>query len=127
MVMNVIVMSLAGTVGAVLRYGVTRAGNVLFKTVRLPVATLVINLVGAFCLGLAVSHLNSASLSWQLSSGFLAGFTTFSTFTNEVVTLHKKTPLNRLRVLCFIIWVRGGGGRRWADRLRKTPVRVRPH
>ncbi|WP_282802004.1 fluoride efflux transporter FluC [Secundilactobacillus kimchicus] len=92
MVMNVIVMSLAGTVGAVLRYGVTRAGNVLFKTVRLPVATLVINLVGAFCLGLAVSHLNSASLSWQLSSGFLAGFTTFSTFTNEVVTLHKKRP-----------------------------------
>lgn len=92
MAVTAIIMSLAGTLGAILRYGVTKGGNALFNDTQLPVATLIINLIGAFCLGLAMHHFASGTLAWQLSSGLLAGFTTYSTFINEVVSLKSRRP-----------------------------------
>jgi CrcB protein len=75
-----------GSVGAVSRYGVGQAVG----THDFPWATLGINVVGAFALGLVLTagpgHL-SDDLVAGLGTGFLGAFTTFSTFGYETTHL----------------------------------------
>src|SRR5258708_32525767 len=86
----VIVVGLAGAVGALSRYLLgrfiaERAGS------RFPVGTLVINLSGAFVIGLLfalLSHkLISPIVQITLATGFLGGYTTFSTMSYECAQL----------------------------------------
>ena len=83
-------VGIAGALGAVARYIVgrfiaERAGA------EFPLGTLVINLSGAFGIGLlfalAGRHLISAALQVTLASGFIGGYTTFSTMSWEGVQL----------------------------------------
>jgi len=83
-------VGIAGAMGAVARYIVgrfiaERAGA------EFPLGTLVINLSGAFGIGLlfalAGRHLISAALQVTLASGFIGGYTTFSTMSWEGVQL----------------------------------------
>lgn len=90
---TIIEIGLAGSIGALLRFTITRIGNEVFKAVPLPMATLLINLLGAFCLGMLTARFPATSLMWLVGSGLLGGFTTFSTFTNEVVVLIRDRPL----------------------------------
>lgn len=57
---------------------------------RFPLATLVVNLTGAFALGLLVG--TGVGEMWQrlIGTGFLGAFTTFSTFSLENVELIKE-------------------------------------
>lgn len=77
-------------VGAWLRWGLGAALNPLFPT--LPLGTLAANLSGGLLMGLAMELLSrhavlSAELRLLITTGFLGGLTTFSTFSGEVVTL----------------------------------------
>ncbi|HET9763085.1 MAG TPA: fluoride efflux transporter CrcB [Casimicrobiaceae bacterium] len=77
-------------VGAWLRWGLGAVLNPLFPT--LPLGTLAANLSGGFLMGLAMELLSrhavlSAELRLLITTGFLGGLTTFSTFSGEVVTL----------------------------------------
>lgn len=83
-------VGMAGALGAVVRYVVgrfiaERAGA------EFPFGTLVINLTGAFGIGLlfalAGRHLISAVVQVMLATGFLGGYTTFSTMSWEGVQL----------------------------------------
>ena len=72
--------------GAVLRYLLTT----LWKRQRIdwPLATLVINLSGAFVLGILTGHLvpgSAAMTFWGV--GVLGGYTTFSTFNTELIAM----------------------------------------
>ncbi len=89
-VRDVLLVAAGGAVGAVARYGV---GRLMGPTAdaRVPWHTFAVNLTGAFVLGLLV--VLAARLGWPgwwrplLAVGVLGGYTTFSTFSLEVVEL----------------------------------------
>lgn len=77
-------------VGAWLRWGLGLLLNPVFPT--LPLGTLAANLIGGLLMGVAielmarVSHL-SPEMRLLMTTGFLGGLTTFSTFSGEMTTL----------------------------------------
>lgn len=83
---EVLYVALGGAVGSAGRYLIDRAyGDRTF-----PVATLTVNLVGSFILGLAVGWVGervAPGLRLALFTGLLGGFTTFSTFALETSVL----------------------------------------
>ncbi len=86
MTFPLISVALGGAVGAVLRFLV---GTALLRE-GFPVAVLTVNVVGSFVMGLAAVLLLRAGLpQWQpfLLTGVLGGFTTFSAFSLETLTL----------------------------------------
>jgi CrcB protein len=77
-------------VGAWLRWWLGVLINPLFPT--LPLGTLAANLIGGLLMGFAMEVLTRhavlpAELRLLVTTGFLGGLTTFSTFSAEVVTL----------------------------------------
>ena len=76
--------------GAWLRWGLSLLLNPVFPT--LPLGTLAANLLGGFLMGMAmqllIEHaLLAPELRLAITTGFLGGLTTFSTFSAETVTL----------------------------------------
>lgn len=85
-----IAVGLGAAVGAWLRWGLGMLMNPLFPA--LPLGTLAANLVGGYLMGIALAiftHFASmpAELRLLVTTGFLGGLTTFSTFSAEAVTL----------------------------------------
>lgn len=83
-------VGIGAALGAWLRWLLGLAMNPLFPT--LPLGTLTANLLGGFLMGLALgafAHFQSLAPEWRLfiTTGFLGGLTTFSTFSAEAVTL----------------------------------------
>lgn len=80
-------VGLAGALGAMSRYAISRAVGVT----RFPWATFAINVSGAFALALlltVVTHRRvSADVATALSVGFLGAYTTFSTMAWETFDL----------------------------------------
>lgn len=76
--------------GAVLRWGLGLALNPLLPA--LPLGTLAANLLGGLIMGFVMGLLaqyDALPIAWRLAitTGFLGGLTTFSTFSAETVTL----------------------------------------
>jgi CrcB protein len=76
--------------GAWLRWALGGLLNPVFPT--LPLGTLAANLIGGLMMGMAMEVLTrhaamSAEVRLLVTTGFLGGLTTFSTFSAEVVTL----------------------------------------
>lgn len=81
---------IGGGVGSVTRWLISLKLNSLSNHV--PVGTLLVNLIGAFIIGLALSlftRVTHIDPVWKLlvTTGFCGGLTTFSTFSVEVVYL----------------------------------------
>ncbi|CNE98746.1 fluoride efflux transporter CrcB [Yersinia mollaretii] len=81
---------IGGGVGSVARWLVSMKLNSLSHNI--PVGTLVVNLIGAFIIGLTLAlftRLTHIDPVWKLliTTGFCGGLTTFSTFSVEVVYL----------------------------------------
>lgn len=77
-----------GFIGAMLRY---LMGLITFEKSSFPIMTLIINMIGAFMIGIVVAlaskyHLDSRLVLF-LKAGVCGGFTTFSTFSLESMTL----------------------------------------
>ena len=83
----VIQVALGGALGASARYGVNLGAARLFGPV-FPWATLAVNVAGSLLMGLLVAALGRDS-GWAplLMTGVLGGFTTFSAFSLDAVTL----------------------------------------
>jgi CrcB protein len=83
-------LGLAGAIGALARY---LLGHFVAERVRSawPWGTLLINISGAFCIGLLFAlterKLMAPALQLMLTTGFLGGYTTFSTMSWEGVQL----------------------------------------
>lgn len=87
-----------GALGAMGRYGAavvfTRLGIVGF-----PWATMAVNIVGSLGMGLLIGYLAHTTPLWQAEArlfvavGMLGGFTTFSAFSLDVVTLIERGQL----------------------------------
>ncbi|MYL48191.1 fluoride efflux transporter CrcB [Halobacillus litoralis] len=89
MLSKLLLVGAGGFIGAILRYGISQWINKR-TTSALPVATLFVNLLGSFVLGLLTGL--ELSTFWVLfgGTGILGAFTTFSTFKLESVQLHFK-------------------------------------
>ncbi len=87
----VMYVALGGALGAVGRYGVMSAMT-SFAGIGFPYGTLTVNIVGSFILG---AFIEVSALAWSPSPelrtmiviGILGAFTTFSTFSLDVVTM----------------------------------------
>lgn len=83
----IFLVAAGGFTGAILRYGV---GVVLPEA--FPWGTLVVNVVGAFALGMVVYTATfrgqiSDEARLLVSTGFISSFTTYSTFAGETISL----------------------------------------
>ena len=90
MFQNVLHVALGGAVGAALRYltgiGVVRA----FGHTEFPLAILTVNVLGSFVMGffvVAAAKHGLTHFSPLVMTGLLGGFTTFSAFSLETMTL----------------------------------------
>ena len=84
-------VGIGGFIGSVLRYLV---GLIPLKATHgFPLLTLLINILGAFLIGfistIALKKSMNPHLVLLLKTGLCGGFTTFSTFALESITLHK--------------------------------------
>ena len=86
-------VAVGGAVGASLRY-LAGVGMVrVFGNTGFPVAIITVNVVGSFLMGLFVvlaAHRGWTHLSPLVMTGLLGGFTTFSAFSLEAVTLYER-------------------------------------
>jgi len=87
---GIISVGAGAAIGAWLRWWLGVVLNPLFPT--LPLGTLTANLVGGLLMGFAMELLTrhtfiSPEVRLLITTGFLGGLTTFSTFSAEIVTL----------------------------------------
>jgi CrcB protein len=91
MMPTVLYIALAGALGTLSRYLVS-AGAERLLGARYPYGTFAVNVLGSFAIGFAMAlfisrgHMDS-HLRMALTIGFLGGFTTYSSFAYETVTL----------------------------------------
>ena len=93
----VLFIAAGGAIGAVGRYGVMTVVSHLFGA-GYPYGTLIVNLIGSFFLGGLVEGLKyfsaiSNELQVFLIVGILGSFTTFSTFSMDVVVLMQRNEM----------------------------------
>lgn len=89
-------MVLGGGAGSLTRYLATLGVNEHYDG-RFPLATFLINVTGSFIIGLLLVLLDREDLLHPnlrplLVTGFLGGYTTFSTFEWEVLALGRSAP-----------------------------------
>lgn len=93
MISSVSLVALGGAAGAVLRY-LTGVGMLrLFGMTEFPLAIIFVNVLGSFLMGVfvvAAAHKGLTYLSPFVMTGFLGGFTTFSAFSLETITLFER-------------------------------------
>ena len=86
---------LGGGLGAALRHGVNKLSLAAFGP-GVPAGTLIVNVVGSLAMGLLIGILASApggtsqNLRLFLATGVLGGFTTFSAFSLDALTLWER-------------------------------------
>jgi CrcB protein len=121
--MNLVWIAAGGACGAVARYGV----YVALAGRAFPVATVVVNLTGAFALGLVMEGVvRRPEIDWLVAVagiGFLGAFTTFSTFSLETLRLLERGAIGAallsaaVNVLGSVVAVWAGMAiMRWIDR-----------
>ena len=87
---GILTVGAGAAIGAWLRWWLGIVLNPLFPT--LPLGTLTANLIGGLLMGVAMELLTrhawvSPEVRLLITTGFLGGLTTFSTFSAEIVTL----------------------------------------
>ena len=94
MITTLAAIGMGGAFGAISRYGVNLAATHLIGH-GFPWGTLTVNVAGSFVMGIMIALF---AHFWQppealrlfLVTGFLGGFTTFSTFSLDIVTLFER-------------------------------------
>ncbi len=91
MIKTILYIALGGAIGSVLRY-LTSILVSKYWSNNFPLATFLTNILGCFLIGLLLgfltkNHLQNSDLKWFLITGFCGGYTTFSAFGLENVTL----------------------------------------
>lgn len=91
---HLILVALGGGAGAVCRHLISMAGLRLLGS-AFPWGTVAVNILGSLLMGIFVEvlaqRLNASSeLRYLIATGFLGGFTTFSTFSLDVAVLWER-------------------------------------
>jgi CrcB protein len=89
MVLDAVLVAIGGAFGASARYAV---GNSVRTDARVPVSTLIVNVVGSFVLGAVTFGLSSEATALAVGVGACGAFTTFSSFSYETVEALRDDP-----------------------------------
>ena len=106
--MHWLLVFVGGGIGAAARHGINRLGLVLLGP-GFPWWTMAVNVAGSFLIGLLAGLFGAMetgrNLRLFLTTGVLGGFTTFSAFSLDALTLWERgAPLQAgLYVLCSVI------------------------
>lgn len=95
--MNFIFIAIGGALGSILRYLLSNFIQFYFKY-PLPLATISVNIIGSFLIGLCYyfaknSEFFNENLKLFLIIGLFGGFTTFSTFSLDILKLVEQNQL----------------------------------
>jgi CrcB protein len=100
---NYLLVGAGGALGGFVRY---KLGRIIAERTKgtFPIGTFVINITGAFILGIVSTMQLNANIYIFLADGFLGAYTTFSTFMYEGVNLFKdKEKLNAIvYIVCSV-------------------------
>ena len=122
MLLNLTYVALGGALGAVLRY-LTGLGVLRLFGAGFPLGVISVNIVGSFLMGLFVvlaERKGLVHLSPFVMTGLLGGFTTFSAFSLEAVSLFEKgdtvgaafyvvsSVVASIAALCLGVWLARG-------------------
>lgn len=88
--MTLVWIGIGGAVGALARYAAGEWARRRFPGAGFPLATFAVNLIGSFLLGCLLVSSVPQPAKETVGIGLLGGFTTFSTFSYEVVSLKEK-------------------------------------
>lgn len=92
MVLTLFQVALGGAIGAVLRY-LTIMGAMRLLGPGFPMGTIIVNVVGSFLMGALIvllSRKGGTALAPLVLTGVLGGFTTFSAFSLDAMTLWER-------------------------------------
>ena len=96
MIASLAQVALGGAIGASARY-LTNVGVMRLIGPGFPWGTMAVNVLGSFLMGVLVvvlAHKDAMRLAPFLMTGLLGGFTTFSAFSLDVMTLIERGHLN---------------------------------
>lgn len=95
---NLLLIGIGGFIGSILRYVVSGYAQQISKTIDFPYGTLIVNVLGCFIIGF-LAQLGEDRGVFTVQSrlfvftGFLGGFTTFSSFGNETLNLMRDSQM----------------------------------
>ena len=96
-----IAVGIGGALGAMARHGVNRAVHQGWPSLQFPLATAIVNVSGCCVFGVLAGLIATGRLPMRITArefvfvGILGGFTTFSTFGSDTVTLLRHGALGQ--------------------------------
>jgi CrcB protein len=95
---NILLIGVGGFIGSILRYLTSGYVQQASKSIDFPYGTLVVNLLGCFIIGFLAQLAEDRGVFTNQSrlfvfTGFLGGFTTFSSFGNETLNLMRDSQM----------------------------------
>ena len=115
---NILLVGAGGCIGSIMRYLVSGYAQQISRSVDFPYGTLAVNVLGCFIIGFLSQLAENRGVFTSQSrllvfTGFLGGFTTFSSFGNETLNLARDSQMMNalanvganLTIGLFAVWL----------------------